>query len=182
MARTDQQHAVVLATPKIPQATLPLISVNHISFAVPQPRQTADFFQSVLGFKKLRRPAAFVDSFDGAWVCGMGLEIHFIQPTHPNSNAVIHRVHDRLRNASADQPIDPRNDHLSFLCVDSGPTSAWDSVIRMLKEADVKYVERCFPEDDLKQVSFCHTHVICFLIPPSNRKDIPQLFTFAPLA
>lgn len=136
MARSDVQ-------------TLPLMAVNHISFAVPSPQDTARFFEKLLGFKRLKRPAAFENSFDGAWVCGMGLEVHFVQPT---SSKRTNRS-NRLSNVGKNLPIDPRNDHLSFLCTDRGENSPWRRVVDTLKAWDVRYVERNFPEDDLRQVS-----------------------------
>lgn len=158
MMHSEMPKPPVLAaqTCKLPAVSLPLISVNHISFAVPFPRKTASFFVNVLGFKILKRPDAFEKSFDGAWVCGMGLEVHFIQPTAPSPSATkLHHVHDRLLNADPNLPIDPRNDHLSFLCTQGSPNSAWDTIVRMLEEANVRYIERSFPKDDLRQLFFC---------------------------
>lgn len=130
---------------------LPLTSVNHISFAVPSPRQTADFFHRVLGFKRLPRPQAFEETFDGAWVCGMGLEIHFIQPT-PDANP---RRHTAAIPAEGRKAIDPRSDHLSFLCRrhPDPRQSDWHRVVETLKRCDVDFLERSFPGDNLRQVS-----------------------------
>lgn len=148
MARLED--STLIKSP-FPISKLPLVSVNHISFAVPSPKQTAKFFEQVLGFSIITRPQAFKTSFDGAWVCGMGLEIHFIQPITP-SPVNLNRNNDRLSNIMADIPIDPRNDHLSFLCSDQGPNSPWEQVIYMLEKAKTKYLERSFPQDDLRQV------------------------------
>lgn len=38
-------------------------------------RQARDFFKSVLGFRELRRPTQFEDSFQGAWLCGLSVEM-----------------------------------------------------------------------------------------------------------
>lgn len=67
------------------------------------------FFVQVLGFQRIQRPSSF-DSFDGAWVCGLGLEIHFIQKDNISDSSC--RSVSRLDNITSDQPIDPSNDHL----------------------------------------------------------------------
>lgn len=129
--------AAAPASPPHPQ--LPLTSVNHISFAVPRPQETAAFFQRVLGFARLARPAAFEETFDGAWVCGMGLEIHFIAGAGPRARAA---------------RIDPCSDHLSFLSRDAADPAASDFVrVRdTLAQASVPFLERDFPRDNLRQV------------------------------
>ena len=118
---------------------LPLVMINHVSYAVPQPQVTAQFFEDVLGFKRIKRPESFQNSFDGAWLCGMGVEIHLVQPHRKKllKNERFPRTFDE---------IDPRSDHLSFLCNDM------DSVISALKKWNAKYLQREFHEDKLRQV------------------------------
>lgn len=143
------------ALARIPRRPLPIRSVNHISFAVPSPSKTAEFFQTVLGFKLLPRPQAFEETFDGAWLCGMGLEIHFIQPT-PGSRSRRPLVPVQLK----ERAIDPRSDHLSFLCQwhPDPSNSDWHYVLETLDRHGVNYLERTFPQDDLRQVSCITTY------------------------
>ncbi|PXF45420.1 hypothetical protein BWQ96_04835 [Gracilariopsis chorda] len=147
MARLEQSvQSRILAG--YPRKALPLLAVNHISFAVPQPRQTANFFEKVLGFKRLRRPAAIADRVDGAWVCGMGLEIHFVEPSECNLARKARRAHSR-------KGIDTRNDHLSFLCTDDTEDSGFERIMQTLEQSNVEYATYAFPEDNLKQLFFC---------------------------
>lgn len=157
MSQTSAPSVPSYPTPtkSLPLERLPVMSINHISFAVPLPQLTANFFHKVLGFRILKRPVSF-ESFDGAWICGMGLEIHFIAVPHdrdinlPNRRQALGQ--DRLQNLEHDKEIDPRNDHLSFLCTDTEVDSPYQIVKRTLSNNDVRYVEREFPKDDLRQV------------------------------
>ncbi|CDF38007.1 unnamed protein product [Chondrus crispus] len=95
----------------------------------------------------------------------MGLEIHFIQPT-PGARSRRQLVPVLLN----EKAIDPRSDHLSFLCQwhKIPSRSDWHLVIETLDRHGVEYLERTFPEDDLRQP--CN-HLPCFLRndPAENR-------------
>jgi hypothetical protein len=84
----------------------------------------------VLGFAAVQRPQGF--EFDGAWLCGRGIEVHLIQDEEPR----------RIM-----RPINPKSDHLSFLCHDM------DLVERVLVDHGVEYVNQTFSQDGLHQVS-----------------------------
>lgn len=103
--------------------------------AVPNPQRTANFFQQVLGFRRLRRPPSF-DVFDGAWLCGLGMEIHLIQQ---RTNRAAPSLGDNL---------DPRADHISFLTPDI------DIVSCELKKRQVKYAQSEFQADGIRQLFF----------------------------
>ncbi|CAN8077264.1 unnamed protein product [Agarophyton chilense] len=133
-----------------PSRALPVLGINHISFAVPQPLHTARFFETVLGFKPLKRPASIAKAVDGAWICGLGLEIHFIQSTE---RALLRQRPPAARTRRG--TIDPRNDHVSFLCTDRDGDSDFERIIASLQQDGVEYVTRCFDEDHLKQLFFC---------------------------
>lgn len=120
---------------------LPLVQVNHVSYAVRSPLITARFFEKVLGFKRLRRPLSFETTFDGAWLCGLGMEIHLIQetenaPPSPPSSPT----------ASNNNTLDPRANHISFL------TENIDDVILALKCRNVAFQE--FAPDNIRQLFF----------------------------
>lgn len=146
MARSTHSPASHTLPPSLP-SKLPLRSINHITYAVPHPSITASFFERVLGFRRLPRPETF--KVDGAWICGMGVEIHFIlQP--PNSYPRASRT-----TYSADEPLNPCADHLSFLCPYSEDNPHdWNLVLKTLRGADIQLLERHFEERDLHQVFF----------------------------
>lgn len=131
-------EAAIVSTPV---GRLPLITINHVSYAVPEPQVTAHFFEQVLGFRRLKRPDSFEKAFDGAWLCGMGVEIHLIQPKTADFSGSFPKT------IAADD-IDPRSDHLSFLCNDM------DVVTAALEEWEVKYVESEFRENGMRQVRY----------------------------
>lgn len=155
MARLEQHSLKSSMLAGCPRKALPLLAVNHISFAVPQPRQTATFFESVLGFRRLRRPAAIASRVDGAWVCGMGLEIHFVQPSERNLTRKSRAAAAAAAAHNGGDAIDTRNDHLSFLCTDEREDSAFERIIQTLQQSNVQFATYLFPEDDLKQIFFC---------------------------
>eukprot|EP00177_Eucheuma_denticulatum_P001465 GFKZ01002632.1.p1 GENE.GFKZ01002632.1~~GFKZ01002632.1.p1 ORF type:complete len:155 (-),score=3.24 GFKZ01002632.1:547-1011(-) len=144
MARSTHSPANHPHPPSLP-SKLPLRSINHITYAVPQPSTTASFFETVLGFKRLPRPDSF--NVDGAWICGMGVEIHFIlQPSnsYPRSSRT---------TCTSDEPLNPCADHLSFLCPYSKDSqNDWNLVLKTLRGAGIQLLERHFEERDLHQV------------------------------
>lgn len=98
--------------------------------------QTENFFVDVLGFSRIRRPASLGERFEGAWLCGLGLELHLIE--HPAT-------------ATASLPcappeLDPQADHLSFLSHDI------DAVSAALREREIDFVKQDLPEGT-RQVS-----------------------------
>lgn len=142
MARstTSTAHTGVRNTPKV--ARLPLRSVNHVTYAVPSPRDTAAFFERTLGFKRLDRPETLIP--DGAWICGMGMEIHLILCTDD--------AYPRQTNSVS--MFEPRADHISFLCPYSKEdSSAWRTTLAVLKDAGVPYYQRHIKERDIHEVS-----------------------------
>jgi hypothetical protein len=94
----------------------------------------------VLGFTRIERPQAF--EFDGAWLCGKGIEVHLIQSEDA---------------AEATPPLDPKSDHLSFLCHDIM------LVQRVLHECGVDFVRQTFHENDLRQVCLMLCNIIYLL-------------------
>lgn len=140
MARSTTQNPLPHHTPLL--SKVPLRTFNHISYAVPSPIETANFFEHVLGFNRIPRPTELNSEAEGAWICGMGVEIHFILQL-PNS------LPRGLDVNSA--PINTRADHLSFLC----PFSEvhWNAVRDTLKSAGIQFVDRTLPTRDLHQVS-----------------------------
>lgn len=49
---------------------LPLLSLNHVSFACKSVSESVKFYEDVLGFVLIKRPSSF--DFEGAWcVCSL---------------------------------------------------------------------------------------------------------------
>jgi catechol 2,3-dioxygenase-like lactoylglutathione lyase family enzyme len=44
---------------------LPLRALNHISWLVKDVKESATFYESILGFVRIKRPESF--EFEGAW-------------------------------------------------------------------------------------------------------------------
>lgn len=45
--------------------SLPLLSLNHVSFVCRSVMESAKFYQEILGFVLIKRPSSF--NFEGAW-------------------------------------------------------------------------------------------------------------------
>ncbi|KAK7846443.1 hypothetical protein CFP56_007929 [Quercus suber] len=46
-------------------STMPLLSLNHVSFVCNSLRRSIRFYEEVLGFVLIKRPSSF--NFEGAW-------------------------------------------------------------------------------------------------------------------
>ncbi|RDX83737.1 hypothetical protein CR513_35318 [Mucuna pruriens] len=51
---------------KMEQGSLPLLSLNHVSFVCKSVSESVKFYEDVLGFVLIKRPSSF--KFEGAWV------------------------------------------------------------------------------------------------------------------
>ncbi|XP_022145034.1 uncharacterized protein LOC111014557 [Momordica charantia] len=105
---------------------LRLKSVNHISIVCNSVEKSVDFYQKVLGFCPVKRPASF--SFHGAWLFNYGIGIHLLQSDDPES-------------MPKKRPINPKDNHLSF------QSENMETVEKQLKEMRIEYV-KCEVEDD----------------------------------
>ncbi|CAN6229035.1 unnamed protein product [Urochloa humidicola] len=91
---------------------LPLVRLNHVSFLCASVEESAEFYQHVLGFELVKRPASF--DFRGAWLHKYGMGIHLLQ-----------RGLDSNAPAPARPPvINPKSNHISFQCADMGLVKA----------------------------------------------------------
>ncbi|KAK9165266.1 hypothetical protein Scep_000457 [Stephania cephalantha] len=84
--------------------SLPLLSLNHVSFLCKSVVESVKFYQEVLGFILIRRPSSF--NFEGAWLFNYGIGIHLLQTNSLN---------DLKEKPSA---INPKDNHISFQCTD----------------------------------------------------------------
>ncbi|KAK9129606.1 hypothetical protein Sjap_010093 [Stephania japonica] len=100
--------------------SLPLLSLNHVSFLCKSVVESVKFYQEVLGFILIRRPSSF--NFVGAWLFNYGIGIHLLQ-----SNS----LNDLKEKPSV---INPKDNHISFQCTDI------ELVKRKLEEMGMEYV------------------------------------------
>jgi catechol 2,3-dioxygenase-like lactoylglutathione lyase family enzyme len=118
-------------------APLPLVRLNHVSFQCESVEASVDFYQRVLGFELVKRPASL--DFRGAWwatisqniplaclasACYLFIEIF----TQGEVNSLVFRLHkygmgihllqrgsDSKAPAAARPPaINPKGNHISF--------------------------------------------------------------------
>ncbi|KAJ3706597.1 hypothetical protein LUZ61_010302 [Rhynchospora tenuis] len=83
--------------------SLPLSSLNHVSFLCMSVENSVKFYQEVLGFELIKRPASL--NFEGAWLHKYGISIHLLQKDTGDSNA-----------PNKQSVIIPKSNHISFQC------------------------------------------------------------------
>ncbi|KAL0559362.1 hypothetical protein IC582_003971 [Cucumis melo] len=76
-----------------------LKSMNHISIVCNSVEKSLEFYQKILGFYPVKRPASF--TFHGAWLYNYGMGIHLLQSDEPD-------------NIPKKRIINPKDNHLSF--------------------------------------------------------------------
>ncbi|XP_026396916.1 uncharacterized protein LOC113291616, partial [Papaver somniferum] len=105
---------------------LPITSMNHISLICRSAKKSLDFYQNVLGFLPIRRPASF--KFHGAWLHNYGIGIHLLQSENPE-------------NMSKKMNINPKDQHISFQC------ESMTIVENKLQQKGIDFVQRTVEED-----------------------------------
>jgi catechol 2,3-dioxygenase-like lactoylglutathione lyase family enzyme len=69
---------------------LPISRINHITRVVRDLAKSVSFYQSILGFRQIRRPGKLEEENDGAWLVRDSMAIHLIQgnpiPRSPEIN------------------------------------------------------------------------------------------------
>ncbi|KAI4381753.1 hypothetical protein MLD38_007798 [Melastoma candidum] len=111
---------------------LPLLSLNHISLLCRSVRESARFYEHVLGFVLIKRPSSF--DFNGAWLFNYGTGIHLIE----NPSLAQNEIEPEPR------PINPKDNHISFLCSDV------ELVKRRLQAMGMRYVTAVVEEGGVK--------------------------------
>ncbi|KAF9612009.1 hypothetical protein IFM89_037292 [Coptis chinensis] len=91
---------------EIKECSLPLLSLNHISLLCRSVNTSSRFYEEVLGFVLIKRPASF--NFDGAWLFNYGVGIHLLQKSPVQANDILNEL----------RPINPKDNHISFQCTD----------------------------------------------------------------
>jgi len=105
-----------------------LTSLNHISLVCKSVEESRNFYEKVLGFVPVKRPASF--DFDGAWLFSYGVGIHLLQSKNPE-------------DLGEKSEINPRDNHVSFQC------ESMQLAERRLQDMRIKYVKRRVEEEGL---------------------------------
>ncbi|XP_021862614.1 glyoxylase I 4 [Spinacia oleracea] len=133
-------------------SSLPLLSLNHVSFICKSVADSARFYVDVLGFVLVQRPSSF--QFQGAWLFNYGIGIHLLE-----SNNL----------ARKKSKINPKENHISFQCTDM------KMVVTKLEEMKIEYVtaqveeggiivdQLFFHDPDGYMVEICNCHVLPIL-------------------
>ncbi|KAJ4851420.1 hypothetical protein Tsubulata_030620 [Turnera subulata] len=98
--------------------TLPLLSLNHVSFVCKSVAESVRFYEDVLGFVLIKRPASF--KFEGAWLFNYGIGIHLLE--------------SQTSLPKEKREINPKDNHISFQCSDM------NLVMQKLEEENIEYV------------------------------------------
>ena len=102
---------------------LPVKALHHIGITTQQLAESIAFYTDVLGFRPIERPEF---DFKGAWLYGLGIQLHIIERPDIDAN-------------SASSEIDTRALHFA-LAVENGDVHK--AVEQRLKAAGVDYVNQ----------------------------------------
>ncbi|KAK9287144.1 hypothetical protein L1049_015555 [Liquidambar formosana] len=171
----EEQHMVAWSSSiTAPNATLPLLSLNHVSFICKSVPKSVRFYEDVLGFVLIKRPSSF--DFEGAWLFNHGIGIHLLESKNVPAKKGV---------------INPKDNHISFQCSDM------ELIMRKLEEKNVEYVtavvedggvkvdQLFFHDPDSYMVEICNCHVLPVLplsscplkkLPNTNGNDMPSSF------
>jgi catechol 2,3-dioxygenase-like lactoylglutathione lyase family enzyme len=112
-------------------ATLPIESVNHLSFTVADLAASVAFYRDLLGFVEVQRPNF---DFAGSWLYNHGIMIHLIQ--------------DEAPPPAVEKTIRPRANHVAL------HTGDMDAVEQLLEAHGVTFRKSQVPGRPIKQVFF----------------------------
>ncbi|KAF8405326.1 hypothetical protein HHK36_010230 [Tetracentron sinense] len=140
-------------------APLPLLSLNHISLLCRSVRASVRFYEEVLGFVLIKRPSSF--NFHGAWLFNYGVGIHLLEDSSIQFGAC------DIRNELP--PINPKDNHISFQCTDTG-------LVKMrLQEMGMKYVTAVVEEGGIKVDQVFFHDPDGYMIEICNCENLPIL-------
>ncbi|XP_058088314.1 glyoxylase I 4-like [Magnolia sinica] len=111
-------------------SSLPLLSLNHVSFVCKSVSRSVTFYEDVLGFVLIKRPSSF--KFEGAWLFNYGIGIHLLECNSPSD------IPDKK------SVINPKDNHISFQCTDML------LVMKKLEEMGINYVTAVVEEGGVK--------------------------------
>ncbi|KAK5837647.1 Metallothiol transferase fosB [Gossypium arboreum] len=141
-----------LSSPDSTTATLPLLSLNHVSFVCKSVSKSVRFYEQVLGFVLIKRPSSF--NFEGAWLFNYGIGIHLLE-----SESV----------PTKKEKINPKDNHISFQCSDM------EQVIRKLEAMKIEYVTGVVEEGGIQVDQLFFHDPDGYMIEICNCQNLPVL-------
>ncbi|TYI37976.1 hypothetical protein ES332_A03G253500v1 [Gossypium tomentosum] len=140
------------SSPDSTTATLPLLSLNHVSFVCKSVSKSVRFYEQVLGFVLIKRPSSF--NFEGAWLFNYGIGIHLLE-----SESV----------PTKKEKINPKDNHISFQCSDM------EQVIRKLEAMKIEYVTGVVEEGGIQVDQLFFHDPDGYMIEICNCQNLPVL-------
>ncbi|XP_068640803.1 glyoxylase I 4-like [Aristolochia californica] len=140
---------------ELTSSSLPLLSLNHVSFLCRSVQDSVKFYQDVLGFSLIKRPSSF--DFEGAWLFSYGIGIHLLES---NSMADL-QANPRM--------INPKDNHISFQCSDM------ELVKRKLQGMGLEYVTAVVEEGGIQVDQLFFHDPDGYMIEICNCDDLPVL-------
>ncbi|XWS40387.1 hypothetical protein CRYUN_Cryun18bG0136900 [Craigia yunnanensis] len=134
------------------KTTLPLLSLNHVSFVCKSVSKSVRFYEEVLGFVLIKRPSSF--NFEGAWLFNYGIGIHLLE-----SESV----------PTKKEKINPKENHISFQCSDM------KLVMRKLEEMKIEYVTAVVTEGGVKVDQLFFHDPDGYMVEICNCQNLPVL-------
>ncbi|KAF2293898.1 hypothetical protein GH714_005534 [Hevea brasiliensis] len=74
-------------SPAAAKRSMPILSLNHVSFVCKSVPESVRFYEDVLGFVLIKRPSSF--NFEGAWLFNYGVGIHLLESDKVPSKKVV---------------------------------------------------------------------------------------------
>lgn len=133
--------------------TLPLLSLNHVSFVCKSVSESVKFYEQVLGFVLIKRPSSF--KFEGAWLFNYGIGIHLLES-------------DSAPTTKKDK-INPKDNHISFQCSDM------KLVMQKLEEMNIEYVTAVVEEGGVKVDQLFFHDPDGYMVEICNCQNLPVL-------
>ncbi|OMO75199.1 hypothetical protein CCACVL1_16296 [Corchorus capsularis] len=133
--------------------TLPLLSLNHVSFVCKSVSKSVKFYEEVLGFVLIQRPSSF--KFEGAWLFNYGIGIHLLES---ESNVPTKKG-----------KINPKDNHISFQCSDM------NLVMRKLEEMNIEYVTAVVEEGGIQVDQLFFHDPDGYMVEICNCQNLPVL-------
>ncbi|XP_062177908.1 glyoxylase I 4-like [Alnus glutinosa] len=132
--------------------TMPLLSLNHVSFVCKSVRNSVRFYEDVLGFVLIKRPSSF--DFEGAWLFKYGIGIHLLESDNVPTKK---------------RAINPKDNHISFQCSDM------KVLMQKLEEMNIEYVTAVVEEGGITVDQLFFHDPDGYMIEICNCQNLPVL-------
>ncbi|KAH9685204.1 VOC domain-containing protein [Citrus sinensis] len=113
--------------------TMPILSLNHVSFVCKSVKRSVMFYEQVLGFVIIKRPSF---NFEGAWLFNHGIGIHLLES-------------DKAPEKRG--KINPKDNHISFQCSDM---KLYETAV--VEEGGIRVDQLFFHDPDGYMIEICN--------------------------